>query len=112
MCIRDRAKSFLETLPMRKGVALYGEPTKKTILPPSIASPEEEKMQEPKKKDLPEEAPKTQEMKPECVQSDEKDLSLIHISEPTRPLYISYAVFCLKKKKNYNNIDTYNLHPL
>eukprot|EP00831_Metopus_contortus_P037467 TRINITY_DN29501_c0_g1_i1.p2 TRINITY_DN29501_c0_g1~~TRINITY_DN29501_c0_g1_i1.p2 ORF type:complete len:242 (-),score=28.10 TRINITY_DN29501_c0_g1_i1:13-738(-) len=28
------------------------------------------------------------------------DLSLIHISEPTRPLYISYAVFCLKKKKN------------
>ena len=25
-------------------------------------------------------------------------LSLIHISEPTRPLYISYAVFCLKKK--------------
>ena len=27
-------------------------------------------------------------------------LSLIHISEPTRPLYISYAVFCLKKKNN------------
>ena len=26
-------------------------------------------------------------------------LALIHISEPTRPLYISYAVFCLKKKK-------------
>ena len=25
------------------------------------------------------------------------NLSLIHISEPTRPLYISYAVFCLKK---------------
>ena len=24
-------------------------------------------------------------------------LSLIHISEPTRPLYIPYAVFCLKK---------------
>ncbi len=24
---------------------------------------------------------------------------LIHISEPTRPLSISYAVFCLKKKK-------------
>eukprot|EP00831_Metopus_contortus_P035868 TRINITY_DN28505_c0_g1_i2.p2 TRINITY_DN28505_c0_g1~~TRINITY_DN28505_c0_g1_i2.p2 ORF type:complete len:110 (+),score=8.66 TRINITY_DN28505_c0_g1_i2:316-645(+) len=32
-------------------------------------------------------------------------LSLIHISEPTRPLYISYAVFCLKKKKN--NKQTY-----
>eukprot|EP00658_Telonema_sp_P-2_P029036 TRINITY_DN22144_c0_g1_i1.p1 TRINITY_DN22144_c0_g1~~TRINITY_DN22144_c0_g1_i1.p1 ORF type:complete len:183 (+),score=62.93 TRINITY_DN22144_c0_g1_i1:99-647(+) len=28
-----------------------------------------------------------------------KDLSLIHISEPTRLLSISYAVFCLKKKK-------------
>ena len=27
-------------------------------------------------------------------------LSLIHISEPTRPLYISYAVFCLKKQKD------------
>ena len=26
-------------------------------------------------------------------------LSLIHISEPTRLLSISYAVFCLKKKK-------------
>eukprot|EP00831_Metopus_contortus_P079085 TRINITY_DN7794_c0_g1_i4.p5 TRINITY_DN7794_c0_g1~~TRINITY_DN7794_c0_g1_i4.p5 ORF type:complete len:104 (+),score=41.82 TRINITY_DN7794_c0_g1_i4:119-430(+) len=51
-----------------------------------------------------------------CVQETERDshcpyllsseptakgtgLSLIHISEPTRPLYISYAVFCLKKKK-------------
>src|SRR5678815_1353527 len=28
-----------------------------------------------------------------------KKLSLIHISEPTRLLSISYAVFCLKKKK-------------
>ena len=28
------------------------------------------------------------------------DLSLIHISEPTRRVVISYAVFCLKKKKN------------
>ena len=28
-----------------------------------------------------------------------KDLSLIHISEPTRLRRISYAVFCLKKKK-------------
>ena len=27
------------------------------------------------------------------------ELSLIHISEPTRPERISYAVFCLKKKK-------------
>eukprot|EP00831_Metopus_contortus_P000699 TRINITY_DN10256_c0_g1_i1.p1 TRINITY_DN10256_c0_g1~~TRINITY_DN10256_c0_g1_i1.p1 ORF type:complete len:151 (+),score=16.53 TRINITY_DN10256_c0_g1_i1:178-630(+) len=31
--------------------------------------------------------------------SELEELSLIHISEPTRPLYISYAVFCLKKKK-------------
>src|SRR5450756_2756828 len=29
----------------------------------------------------------------------DKDLSLIHISEPTRLGMISYAVFCLKKKK-------------
>ena len=28
-----------------------------------------------------------------------RTLSLIHISEPTRPERISYAVFCLKKKK-------------
>eukprot|EP00658_Telonema_sp_P-2_P014780 TRINITY_DN1563_c0_g1_i19.p1 TRINITY_DN1563_c0_g1~~TRINITY_DN1563_c0_g1_i19.p1 ORF type:complete len:815 (-),score=286.77 TRINITY_DN1563_c0_g1_i19:25-2469(-) len=32
-----------------------------------------------------------------------EDLSLIHISEPTRLLSISYAVFCLKKKKKKNN---------
>ena len=31
--------------------------------------------------------------------SKAKALSLIHISEPTRLLSISYAVFCLKKKK-------------
>ena len=31
------------------------------------------------------------------------DLSLIHISEPTRQAEISYAVFCLKKKNNNNN---------
>ena len=29
------------------------------------------------------------------------DLSLIHISEPTRRTPISYAVFCLKKKKTH-----------
>src|SRR5678816_4721991 len=33
------------------------------------------------------------------VQSKALNLSLIHISEPTRLLSISYAVFCLKKKK-------------
>eukprot|EP00658_Telonema_sp_P-2_P054175 TRINITY_DN43119_c0_g1_i1.p1 TRINITY_DN43119_c0_g1~~TRINITY_DN43119_c0_g1_i1.p1 ORF type:complete len:344 (-),score=25.93 TRINITY_DN43119_c0_g1_i1:42-1073(-) len=32
-------------------------------------------------------------------------LSLIHISEPTRLLSISYAVFCLKKKKKLTNYD-------
>src|SRR5660398_291055 len=31
-----------------------------------------------------------------------KALSLIHISEPTRLRRISYAVFCLKKKKKQN----------
>ena len=29
------------------------------------------------------------------------ELSLIHISEPTRQEAISYAVFCLKKKKTF-----------
>eukprot|EP00831_Metopus_contortus_P070983 TRINITY_DN6491_c0_g1_i2.p1 TRINITY_DN6491_c0_g1~~TRINITY_DN6491_c0_g1_i2.p1 ORF type:complete len:179 (+),score=46.00 TRINITY_DN6491_c0_g1_i2:698-1234(+) len=42
-------------------------------------------------------------------------LSLIHISEPTRPLYISYAVFCLKKKKKqkhkyYTSSKSQNIH--
>src|SRR5680860_1717188 len=32
-----------------------------------------------------------------------RDLSLIHISEPTRRTPISYAVFCLKKKKKKKN---------
>ena len=32
------------------------------------------------------------------TKSTVKVLSLIHISEPTRPRLISYAVFCLKKK--------------
>eukprot|EP00658_Telonema_sp_P-2_P076721 TRINITY_DN6775_c0_g1_i1.p2 TRINITY_DN6775_c0_g1~~TRINITY_DN6775_c0_g1_i1.p2 ORF type:complete len:105 (+),score=34.15 TRINITY_DN6775_c0_g1_i1:197-511(+) len=34
------------------------------------------------------------------------NLSLIHISEPTRLLSISYAVFCLKKKKTYTQHTT------
>src|SRR5450756_1240194 len=33
-------------------------------------------------------------------------LSLIHISEPTRLGMISYAVFCLKKKKKTNKTTT------
>ena len=33
------------------------------------------------------------------VKDAEMALSLIHISEPTRQAEISYAVFCLKKKK-------------
>eukprot|EP00825_Cyclidium_porcatum_P027105 TRINITY_DN29149_c0_g1_i1.p5 TRINITY_DN29149_c0_g1~~TRINITY_DN29149_c0_g1_i1.p5 ORF type:complete len:110 (-),score=5.03 TRINITY_DN29149_c0_g1_i1:18-347(-) len=35
-------------------------------------------------------------------------LSLIHISEPTRLGMISYAVFCLKKKKKKKNIKINN----
>src|SRR5450759_4466289 len=34
-----------------------------------------------------------------CIRRSALDLSLIHISEPTRLGMISYAVFCLKKKK-------------
>src|SRR5450756_1301468 len=36
------------------------------------------------------------------------ELSLIHISEPTRLGMISYAVFCLKKKKKKQKIKTTN----
>src|SRR5678809_657052 len=50
-------------------------------------------------------------------------LSLIHISEPTRQAEISYAVFCLKKKKKKNTyqiskviakmiIDTYKIRTI
>eukprot|EP00658_Telonema_sp_P-2_P004596 TRINITY_DN11706_c0_g1_i6.p1 TRINITY_DN11706_c0_g1~~TRINITY_DN11706_c0_g1_i6.p1 ORF type:complete len:269 (+),score=71.07 TRINITY_DN11706_c0_g1_i6:154-960(+) len=38
------------------------------------------------------------------INSTVPHLSLIHISEPTRLLSISYAVFCLKKKKKKNEI--------
>eukprot|EP00658_Telonema_sp_P-2_P059339 TRINITY_DN48193_c0_g1_i2.p1 TRINITY_DN48193_c0_g1~~TRINITY_DN48193_c0_g1_i2.p1 ORF type:complete len:141 (+),score=34.07 TRINITY_DN48193_c0_g1_i2:92-514(+) len=38
-----------------------------------------------------------------------EELSLIHISEPTRLLSISYAVFCLKKKKIIYQIFYYIL---
>src|SRR5678815_5641419 len=37
-------------------------------------------------------------------------LSLIHISEPTRLLSISYAVFCLKKKKKKLYILNYTIY--
>eukprot|EP00658_Telonema_sp_P-2_P080353 TRINITY_DN7984_c0_g1_i8.p2 TRINITY_DN7984_c0_g1~~TRINITY_DN7984_c0_g1_i8.p2 ORF type:complete len:113 (-),score=18.54 TRINITY_DN7984_c0_g1_i8:58-396(-) len=37
-------------------------------------------------------------------------LSLIHISEPTRLLSISYAVFCLKKKKKKIKNHTYMIN--
>eukprot|EP00658_Telonema_sp_P-2_P060738 TRINITY_DN4956_c0_g2_i6.p1 TRINITY_DN4956_c0_g2~~TRINITY_DN4956_c0_g2_i6.p1 ORF type:complete len:141 (+),score=37.96 TRINITY_DN4956_c0_g2_i6:252-674(+) len=39
------------------------------------------------------------------------DLSLIHISEPTRLLSISYAVFCLKKKKKKNYLRHHDTFP-
>eukprot|EP00831_Metopus_contortus_P069283 TRINITY_DN62214_c0_g1_i1.p1 TRINITY_DN62214_c0_g1~~TRINITY_DN62214_c0_g1_i1.p1 ORF type:complete len:194 (+),score=40.16 TRINITY_DN62214_c0_g1_i1:175-756(+) len=54
--------------------------------------------------------PKSSETKPkEDAELLAIQLSLIHISEPTRPLYISYAVFCLKKKKNLHH-DINNMH--
>jgi len=37
------------------------------------------------------------------------ELSLLHFSEPTRQAEISFAVFCLKKKKNYNNLSLIHL---
>src|SRR5674536_367452 len=38
-------------------------------------------------------------------------LSLIHISEPTRLLSISYAVFCLKKKKHNPHKTSFTNRP-
>eukprot|EP00658_Telonema_sp_P-2_P000984 TRINITY_DN10361_c0_g1_i1.p1 TRINITY_DN10361_c0_g1~~TRINITY_DN10361_c0_g1_i1.p1 ORF type:complete len:181 (-),score=33.52 TRINITY_DN10361_c0_g1_i1:1-543(-) len=43
---------------------------------------------------------------------DMEELSLIHISEPTRLLSISYAVFCLKKKKNNLQDQLQNMHTM
>eukprot|EP00658_Telonema_sp_P-2_P056704 TRINITY_DN45141_c0_g1_i2.p1 TRINITY_DN45141_c0_g1~~TRINITY_DN45141_c0_g1_i2.p1 ORF type:complete len:138 (-),score=19.33 TRINITY_DN45141_c0_g1_i2:92-505(-) len=40
------------------------------------------------------------------TQGNVQGLSLIHISEPTRLLSISYAVFCLKKKNKHYQIST------
>src|SRR5678816_686722 len=37
-------------------------------------------------------------LRSEHASEGSRELSLIHISEPTRLLSISYAVFCLKKK--------------
>ena len=37
------------------------------------------------------------------IEAAHEDLSLIHISEPTRRTPISYAVFCLKKKTDIDN---------
>src|SRR5674536_384770 len=51
------------------------------------------------------------EVVPLGVVSVELILSLIHISEPTRLLSISYAVFCLKKKKKNKTKITYNITP-
>eukprot|EP00658_Telonema_sp_P-2_P068050 TRINITY_DN56996_c0_g2_i1.p1 TRINITY_DN56996_c0_g2~~TRINITY_DN56996_c0_g2_i1.p1 ORF type:complete len:365 (+),score=73.14 TRINITY_DN56996_c0_g2_i1:258-1352(+) len=43
-------------------------------------------------------------------ESNASNLSLIHISEPTRLLSISYAVFCLKKKKKTIHTTAINSH--
>ena len=39
-----------------------------------------------------------------------QDLSLIHISEPTRRTPISYAVFCLKKRSFFNDTATTEIY--
>src|SRR5450756_2672214 len=43
---------------------------------------------------------------------DHRHLSLIHISEPTRLGMISYAVFCLKKKKKQKNMMSDSIHSI
>src|SRR5450756_325369 len=45
---------------------------------------------------------------PEGYYETPEGLSLIHISEPTRLGMISYAVFCLKKKKRKTQTKKYN----
>src|SRR5450756_2938437 len=45
--------------------------------------------------------------KPDAACGVDHGLSLIHISEPTRLGMISYAVFCLKKKKHKKNKKTH-----
>src|SRR5665648_1107478 len=49
-------------------------------------------------------------MVPQKNSDKDHDLSLIHISEPTRLGMISYAVFCLKKKKTQKNTTQQTLH--
>eukprot|EP00825_Cyclidium_porcatum_P042600 TRINITY_DN5866_c1_g4_i8.p3 TRINITY_DN5866_c1_g4~~TRINITY_DN5866_c1_g4_i8.p3 ORF type:complete len:114 (-),score=17.69 TRINITY_DN5866_c1_g4_i8:6-347(-) len=48
--------------------------------------------------------------KENTINTREIKLSLIHISEPTRLGMISYAVFCLKKKKKTAAINMSALH--
>src|SRR5665254_27887 len=45
----------------------------------------------------------------DLAHAGEGELSLIHISEPTRLLSISYVVFCLKKKKSLGGDAEYVL---
>ena len=49
--------------------------------------------------DIPSVAPPKSTKNKTASKPTKEKLSLIHISEPTRLLSISYAVFCLKKKK-------------
>src|SRR5450756_3058873 len=53
----------------------------------------------PKSDPMGEEFDYAEEFKTLDLAAVKQDLSLIHISEPTRLGMISYAVFCLKKKK-------------
>ena len=46
------------------------------------------------------------------LMADRLGLSLIHISEPTRPISISYAVFCLKKNNFFNDTATTEIYTL
>eukprot|EP00658_Telonema_sp_P-2_P067600 TRINITY_DN56516_c0_g1_i1.p1 TRINITY_DN56516_c0_g1~~TRINITY_DN56516_c0_g1_i1.p1 ORF type:complete len:144 (-),score=25.43 TRINITY_DN56516_c0_g1_i1:79-510(-) len=47
---------------------------------------------------------------PAMVDKLGRALSLIHISEPTRLLSISYAVFCLKKKNLNKTIKIFDIY--
>src|SRR5664279_4079879 len=79
-CAADRVTAALAQCPSVEAIALIG----------SVARP--------LRREVPRFAPYKQLRVPIAHECKDVDLSLIHISEPTRRTPISYAVFCLKKK--------------
>eukprot|EP00658_Telonema_sp_P-2_P059296 TRINITY_DN48119_c0_g1_i1.p2 TRINITY_DN48119_c0_g1~~TRINITY_DN48119_c0_g1_i1.p2 ORF type:complete len:101 (+),score=29.77 TRINITY_DN48119_c0_g1_i1:105-407(+) len=100
MCIRDRSKPASETV----SVSLHEEQEHADNAQPIVAKPPP--IQVPSRGGAAPAISPTRPLKPPRTRHPNPRpnqlLSLIHISEPTRLLSISYAVFCLKKKKQNN----------